>query len=121
MAIDPNTLEVGETLYDKRRYRMGNTTMSHTAIYTSRVVSVEHDGDVLISAMISWNTNPAEKMRPDRIRKRFYRFHPKPHREPFSSRDYAAEVKEAAETAAEERAAYRARVKAKKAAAKAKP
>lgn len=119
MSIDPDTIEVGERLYSKSRYRMGNTTMSHTAIYVSIVKEVfrREDGSVE-SAMIIWNGNRPEKQWASQIKITYSRFHPKPHQRPFSGSDYDEEVRHAAEIAAEERAAYRARVKAKKLEAK---
>ncbi len=114
MSIDPNTIEVGERLYSKRRYKMGNTTVSHTAIYISVVKEVHRREDGTVEwAMISWNGNRPEKRFTSQIKK-YSRFHPKPHRRPFSDDNYDEQVRHAAEIAAEERAAYRARVKAKK-------
>lgn len=48
-----STIKPGDTLWEKRRQKMGNTTMSHEAIFPVTIVEV-HDG----YAMARWNGNP---------------------------------------------------------------
>jgi hypothetical protein len=47
-------IKAGDTLYDCRRQRMGNTTMSRMACWTVKVIEVDQGRR---QAFCSWNTN----------------------------------------------------------------
>ena len=51
-------LEVGQTLYEVRRVKCGNSSVSRGALYTVRVVSIAED---FTSIIASWNNNAARK------------------------------------------------------------
>lgn len=49
-----NTVKAGDTLYDCRRQRQGNTTMSRMATWIVRVIEVDAERR---RALVSWNSN----------------------------------------------------------------
>lgn len=51
-------LTVGQTLYELRRQKMGNTTVSRTACYEVKVREIAEDKR---SIMASWNGNPPRR------------------------------------------------------------
>jgi hypothetical protein len=53
-------LQPGQVLYELRRQKMGNTTVSRTACFTVRVVEVAPDHSFI---MASWNNNSPRKYR----------------------------------------------------------
>lgn len=56
MKID--SIQAGDRLFDVRREKMGNTTMSRTAVYPVYIVSIDHTKN---TAMVRWNGNPPTK------------------------------------------------------------
>lgn len=52
-------LTVGQVLYDKHKYKMGNTTMSAWGVWTVVVKEIDHNGRFIIA---SWNGNAPRKM-----------------------------------------------------------
>jgi hypothetical protein len=52
-----HTIKPGDVLWEKRRQRMGNTTMRETAIFRVLVLSVDAEKE---TAEVSWNGNPAK-------------------------------------------------------------
>jgi hypothetical protein len=55
MAIKFDAVKAGDTLYDVRRGKAGNTTMSRINVWSVRVVSVDADNK---TARVRWNGNP---------------------------------------------------------------
>jgi hypothetical protein len=49
-----STVKVGDVLYDCRRQRMGNTTMSRMETWLVRVIEVDAEKR---RALVSWNSN----------------------------------------------------------------
>jgi hypothetical protein len=54
MAIKFEKIQAGMTLYDRRRHKMGNTTMSTIGEWNVRVISVDV---AKREALVSWNGN----------------------------------------------------------------
>ena len=52
-------IKSGQTLYDKHRYKMGNTTMYAWGVWEVNVISVDPNGQFIFA---SWNGNPPRKM-----------------------------------------------------------
>ena len=52
-------LKVGQVLYDKHKYKAGNTTMRRWGVWTVRVEEIDPDHKFIVA---SWNGNPAKKM-----------------------------------------------------------
>lgn len=59
-----STIKPGDRLFQVRRVKMGNTTMSRDAVYTV-VIKEVHEG----YAMACWNGNAAERWYPHNIAK----------------------------------------------------
>lgn len=61
-----SALKPGDVLYDVKRQKMGNTTMSRTVVYEVRVIDVSVDlaDPFKTYAMVSWNGNAPRKYRP---------------------------------------------------------
>jgi len=49
---------VGQTLYEVRRQRMGNTTVSCGVLYMIKITEIDPAGEWV---MASWNNNPSKK------------------------------------------------------------
>lgn len=58
MAVKFEKVEPGMTLYDRHRYRMGNTTLTSIGEWEVRVISVDKEAR---TAMCSWNGNPPRR------------------------------------------------------------
>lgn len=56
MAVSWNAVKEGDVLYQKKRQKMGNTTISRDAVFAVYVVE-KHEG----YAMAKWNGNPATR------------------------------------------------------------
>ena len=56
MAINPDTVQVGDVLWDCHKRRMGNTTVSEMSCWQVRVLEISEDRKTF---QCSWNTNPA--------------------------------------------------------------
>jgi hypothetical protein len=52
-------LKPGQTLWQIRRQKCGNTTVRMNCLFPVLVISIAEDGK---SILASWNTNPARKM-----------------------------------------------------------
>jgi hypothetical protein len=52
-------IKVGQILYDKHKYRMGNTTMMAWGLWEVYVKEVDPNGEFIVA---SWNGNPAKRM-----------------------------------------------------------
>ncbi|CAM3285494.1 MULTISPECIES: hypothetical protein [Sphingomonas] len=59
-----STIKPGDRLFQVRRVKMGNTTMSRDAVYTV-VIKEVHDR----YAIASWNGNTADRWYPEQIAK----------------------------------------------------
>lgn len=59
MAISFDRVLPGDVLYDVRRRKMGNTTMSETVSYTVKIIETDTVKDC---AFASWNSNPPKWM-----------------------------------------------------------
>jgi len=59
-------LKVGQILWDKRRYKMGNTNMSTWGLWEVKVLEIDPE---FRWVMASWNGNRTEKMFQRRIEK----------------------------------------------------
>ncbi len=58
MAIKFSKIEPGMTLYDVRRTKMGNTTLSEWSLWPVKIISVNRDNQ---TARVVWNScNPEE-------------------------------------------------------------
>ena len=66
MAIKFEKLKVGTRYYDRRRTRMGNTTMTRMSEWPVVLESIDA---VSRSAMVRWNYNTPEKWDEYRLRK----------------------------------------------------
>lgn len=64
MAIKFEKIKEGMTLYDVRRHRMGNTTMSSVGVWPVRVIDVFEDG-----AIVSWNYTKPERWHRSQLEK----------------------------------------------------
>jgi hypothetical protein len=53
-----NNLKVGQILWQIKRVKCGNTTMTTNCLYTVKVVEIAEDKQ---SIMASWNGNPPRK------------------------------------------------------------
>ena len=60
MAIKFEKIAPGMVLYDRHRYKAGNTRLTRMGEWSVRIISVDPDTR---SAIVSWNGNPAKKMR----------------------------------------------------------
>ncbi len=58
MSVVWNTVKVGDVLWDSRREKMGNTTMSRLSSWPVRVISIDHEKG---EAICSWNYNTPER------------------------------------------------------------
>jgi hypothetical protein len=56
MAVNPDTVEAGDVLYDCHRHKMGNTTASTMGCWQVRVLEVDAEHKTF---KVSWNTNAA--------------------------------------------------------------
>lgn len=52
-------IKVGQVLYDKRRYKMGHTTMTTWGVWPVFVKEVDPNGEFIIA---SWNGNKPRRM-----------------------------------------------------------
>ena len=59
-------LEVGQILYDKHKYKMGNTTMRAWGLWTVKVLEIDPEHRFIVA---SWNGNKPEKMYQQRVGK----------------------------------------------------
>lgn len=59
-------LTPGQTLYELRRQKMGNTAVRRTACYEVRVIEVAGDGSHIIA---SWNGNAPRRYRESDVKK----------------------------------------------------
>jgi hypothetical protein len=66
MAIKFDKIEPGMVLLDIHREKMGNTTMSEWGLWKVKVISVDRAAR---TAVVSWNTNPAETWHARRLEK----------------------------------------------------
>ena len=57
MAVNPDTVEVGDVLWDCHRHKMGNTNMSEMGCWEVKVLEVSADHKEF---KVSWNMNPAK-------------------------------------------------------------
>jgi hypothetical protein len=58
MAIKWQTVKAGDVLYDARRTKMGNTTMSTLSVWEVRIIEIDHAAG---AALVSWNGNPPKR------------------------------------------------------------
>ena len=58
VAMKFEKLKPGMVVYDVRRYKMGNTTVSSIGIWEVRIVSVDSESKTVVA---EWNNNPAKK------------------------------------------------------------
>jgi hypothetical protein len=72
MAIKFEEIELGMTLWQKTRERMGNTTMRTDAVFEVHIISVDREKR---TAMASWNGNRA-RIWFERDLKKLYRERP---------------------------------------------
>lgn len=77
-------LKAGQVLFDVRRVKCGNTTVSRGCLYEVRVISLSEDGK---SAMVSWNGNSPRRYH-ERDIKRLRVNRPKPKGTMFGSPTY---------------------------------
>ena len=54
-----NTIKSGDTLWDCRKQKQGNTTTSRMACWTVNIIEVDKEGGRVLA---SWNGNPARWM-----------------------------------------------------------
>lgn len=80
MAIKYEMIQPGMTLYQKKRQKAGNTTISYDAVFSVRIVSVD---PATRTAVASWNSNPAKKWYERELRK-LYANPPKVRPNPFN-------------------------------------
>ena len=59
-------LKPGQVLYDKHKYKMGNTTMSAWGLWHVYVKEVDPNGQFIVA---SWNGNKEEKMYSGRVKR----------------------------------------------------
>lgn len=59
-------LKVGQILYDKHTYKMGNTTMRAWGLWTVKVLEIDPEHRFIVA---SWNGNRAETMYQQRVEK----------------------------------------------------
>jgi len=59
-------IKAGQVLYDKHKYKMGNTTMSRWGLWKVFVKEVDVEGKYIIA---SWNGNPPHKMCEQQVKK----------------------------------------------------
>lgn len=64
-----NTIKAGDTLWDCRKQKQGNTTTSRMACWTVKIIEVDTDSRRVFA---SWNGNPARWI-PDRAVSKFRR------------------------------------------------
>lgn len=64
MAVKWEKVQAGDTLWEVRREKMGNTTMSRWTSRTVRVISIDHAAN---TAMCSWNGNAPKLWSADRV------------------------------------------------------
>ena len=77
MAVSFDRVYAGDVLYDVKRQKIGNTTMSHWVWWEVRIISIDH---AKRKAVVSWNGNaPKEYCASDVAR--LYRSVPKAARE----------------------------------------
>ena len=60
------TIKPGDVLYDVRRQKMGNTTMSRVAVWPVKIESIDHAAGI---AVVRWNYNPPQKYRASDLRR----------------------------------------------------
>lgn len=54
MAVKWETVKAGDVLYQSRRTKMGNTTLSTLSTWSVRIISIDHEKR---RAVVSWNGN----------------------------------------------------------------
>jgi len=54
MAVKWHLVQKGDQLWQKKRTKMGNTTMSRWSVFGVRIIEIDHDAGM---ATVSWNTN----------------------------------------------------------------
>ena len=59
-------LKPEQVVYERRRQKMGNTTVSRTALYSIRIIEVDSEG---LFVMASWNGNTPRKYREVDVKK----------------------------------------------------
>lgn len=59
-------LKPEQVVYERRRQKMGNTTVSRTALYSIRIIEVDPEGQFV---MASWNGNIPRKYREADVKK----------------------------------------------------
>lgn len=59
-------LKPEQVVYERRRQKMGNTTMSRTALYSIRIIEVDPEGQFVTA---SWNGNTPRKFREADVKK----------------------------------------------------
>lgn len=52
-------LKIGQVIYDKHKYKMGNTTLSGWGVWNVFVKEIDPEFNFIIA---SWNGNPPRKM-----------------------------------------------------------
>lgn len=68
MAVKYEKIQVGDVLYERRRYKMGNTTISSIGEWPVLIKSLD---SVKRTAVVSWNGNSNETWCADRLAKLF--------------------------------------------------
>lgn len=77
--VEFSTVKPGDILYDCRRTRMGNTTMSRMGTWPVKIISVDAEQQTV---MASWNYNAPKKMYAAQLRRlRRTPYKPPPHSE----------------------------------------
>lgn len=59
-------LKSEQVVYERRRQKMGNTTVSRTALYSIRIIEVDPEGQFVMAA---WNGNIPRKYREADVKK----------------------------------------------------
>ena len=73
-------IAVGQVLYQRKRVKMGNTSVSREAIYTVKVVEID---TLRRRAFVSWNQNPTRWWSESEIAKLLVNS-PKPRKDPWA-------------------------------------
>lgn len=73
MAIKFERVNAGDVLFQKKRVKAGNTTMSRDVIYDVKIIDIDYEAG---RATVSWNGNRAETWYRHSIEK-LYRSRPK--------------------------------------------
>ncbi len=67
--MKPADIKPGMVLYDRHKYRMGNTTIRTLREWPVHILALEFSADALTKFVVSWNGNGAERWSWERLRK----------------------------------------------------